>query len=174
MDYLPKRLVTKVVCKSTLQTWLQRGLHAAMQQNTSHPYSTARLPMSYLATLVLPAGAIVMSEATPWRDAGSPCSKRFLRDPTLLSSTLAIWPRITSHRLGSRQRPLGLFAGWSLATTRKKSPCKGLGVGRKVHSEKRARGHKPYPTWSVGVGASISASTELGRESYLSLLLTNG
>jgi transposase len=45
-------------------------------------------------------------------------------------STLAIWPRITSHRLGSLHRSLGLFAGWSVATTRKKSLCNELaGVG---------------------------------------------
>jgi hypothetical protein len=47
-----------------------------------------------------------------------------------LRSTLAIWPRITSHRLGSLHRSLGLFAGWSVATTRKKSPYNELaGVG---------------------------------------------
>jgi hypothetical protein len=39
-----------------------------------------------------------------------------------LSSTLAIWPRKTPHRLSVLRRPLGLFASRSAPTTRKKSP----------------------------------------------------
>src|SRR5215207_1036203 len=42
----------------------------------------------------------------------------------VLSSTLAIWPRIISHRFGALQRPLRLFAGRCKRPTRKKSPCK--------------------------------------------------
>ena len=67
-----------------------------------------------------------------------------------LYSTLAIWPRITSHRLGSLQRPLGLFVGRCHRPTRKKSPCKELAVVGRFILRKGTRGHEPYSTWLVG------------------------
>src|SRR5215217_6860207 len=65
-------------------------------------------------------------------------------------STLAIWPRITSHRLGSLQRPLGLFVGRCQRPTRKKSLCKELAVVGRFILRRGTRGHKPYSTWLVG------------------------
>ena len=75
-------------------------------------------------------------------------TRKYVTSPT--SSTLAIWPRIRSHRLEALQRHWRLFAGWSLASTRKKSPCKELAAVGKFILRKGARGHKPYSTWSVG------------------------
>jgi len=43
-----------------------------------------------------------------------------------LSSTLAIWPYDTPHKVGILRRPLGLFAGRSGRPTRKKSPTAGF------------------------------------------------
>src|SRR5215216_6098453 len=56
------------------------------------------------------------------------------------SSTLAIWPHNTPHRLGALQSHLRLFADRSPALTRKKSPCKEFASCWKVHSEKRGKG----------------------------------
>jgi hypothetical protein len=53
-----------------------------------HPCLTARLAALYLASLVLPAGSIVMTNAIAWRDDGPFCSKRFLRDTTLPSQII--------------------------------------------------------------------------------------
>src|SRR5215208_4117897 len=82
---------------------------------------------------------------TPLRGPCSPGSVPVGTFQTVsLGSTLAIWSRITSHRLGSLQRPLGLFVGWSLRATRKKCPCKGLTVVGKFIPRKGAREYKPY------------------------------
>src|SRR5215211_8081765 len=52
---------------------------------------------------------------------GGSAFSSYLRRISLLSSTLAIWAYDAPHRVGITRSPLGLFAGWSPTTTRKKS-----------------------------------------------------
>src|SRR5215217_925764 len=68
---------------------------------------------------------------------------------SLSSSTLAIWPRITSHRRSIEA--LGSFCGSLQQTNPQKVALQRTCSCWKVHSQKGGlRGHKPYLRWSVG------------------------
>src|SRR5215216_6604741 len=68
-----------------------------------------------------------------------------------LSSTLAIWPCDTPHRLATLQRPLRLFAGRSWRPTRKKSPIKQGPCWQPRFKRSRVKGAKS-PITMVGRG----------------------
>jgi len=102
------------------------------------------------ASAIITGGAGGLGSATVCRLAqkgAKALTVRATRSATSENSvklTLAIWSRITSHRLGSLQRPLGLFAGRSHRATHKKFPCTGLTVVGKFIPRKGAREYKPY------------------------------